>query len=144
MSKHAGCLGIHFPTPRAPAFSPSLPFSPPAILLLRYSHTGLGLNEKCIVSFIHSSQKVIELICLASVCWGAAEIRGLCLQWWNLGFKRWNKNVSASLMTAGLTFPSKPFIENTQNLYYFPPLQWGWWGVECHTVPSFHCVMSIN
>lgn len=52
-----------------------LPFPPPAIFLHCCSHTGLGLNEKCIVSFIHSSQRVIELICLASVCWGAAEIR---------------------------------------------------------------------
>ena len=75
MSKRMGCPKIHFRAERSPAFFPIFAFPPPAIFLLRCSHTGLGLNKKCIVSFIHSSQRVIELICLASVCPGAAKIR---------------------------------------------------------------------
>lgn len=43
--------------------------------LLRCSHVGLDLNGEFIVSFIHSSQRVIWLISLAFASQGAGEIR---------------------------------------------------------------------
>lgn len=43
-------------------------WAPPAIFLLHCSLKGLGLDGKCVVFFIHSSQSVMELICLVSIC----------------------------------------------------------------------------
>lgn len=65
----------------------ALPFPTPAILLLGCSHAGLDLNENCIVSVIHSSKRVIELICLASVCWAQQRLGPLLAEMESLLWK---------------------------------------------------------
>lgn len=115
-------------------------FPPPATFLLRCSHTGLSLNEECIISFIHSSQRVIELICLMSVCWGAADYY-LCWQRWNHSFKRWNKNVTASFNDSQLDISQQAFHRKYSFRMFFPPKHNGG---KCHVIPLFHLGMSAN